>query len=328
MIGVAAAMGMSVEITAGAIISGAYFGDKLSPLSDTTNLASAVAGVELFAHIRHMLWTTLPSFFLALGGFYLLGTGAAPAEVGPRLEPTLRALEATFDIGVLMLLPLVAVIVLALRQVPAIASMLTGILLGILVAMLFQQPAVLAVAGSAEPGLTLVLLKSVWQVLFEGYQATTGDPSVDTLLSRGGMASMQNTVWLIISAMTFGAALESAGILDRFVRGLVAIGQSTGALISATLATCLGVNTLAGDQYMAIVIPGRMFRDEYARRRLAARNLSRTLEDAGTLTAGKRADFIVLDASPLEDIRNTRRIHSVYLAGDAFDRSAFQQTAQ
>ncbi|MBX3706793.1 MAG: Na+/H+ antiporter NhaC [Pseudomonadales bacterium] len=285
LIGVASALGLSVEITAGAIISGAYFGDKMSPLSDTTNLAPAVTGIDLFTHIRHMLWTTTPSFLIALGGFIVIGLVAPGATGETGMAATLATLENTFTIGPVMLVPVAVVIVLAARKVPAVASIMAGVLLGVIFALVFQPDVVLALTGDATLTRSTALMKGVWMVLFDGYVASTGDTNLDSLLSRGGMSSMLTTVWLIIAAMSFGSAMEKAGILARLVEGLVALGRSTGALVATTLGTCFGVNTLAADQYMAIVIPGRMYRDEYRRRGLHAKNLSRALEDSGTITS-------------------------------------------
>jgi len=285
LIGVAGALELSVEITAGAIISGAYFGDKLSPLSDTTNLAPAVTGIDIFSHIRHMTWTTFPSFLAAFLMFVVIGLFQPPQEAAIGLESTLHQLRQQFDIGPVMLLPVVLVVFLAARRVPAVASILAGVLAGALLAVIFQRPAVLGLAAHPELGTGTALLKNLWKVLFDGYSASTDNTNLNALLSRGGMSSMLTTVWLIITAMCFGAAMEKAGILEKLVRTLVRAARSTGALIMTTLGTCFGVNTLAADQYMAIVIPGRMFKAAYAARGLHAKNLSRALEDSGTITS-------------------------------------------
>lgn len=285
LIGVAAGMGISVEITAGAIISGAYFGDKMSPLSDTTNLAPAVTGIDIFTHIRYMTWTTAPSFVIALIGFTLVGFYASGQGDDSGLEETLNALTANFEINVLMLIPVVVVVWLASRKVPAIASILAGVLVGLIIALIFQRPAIAGLVSDPELGEGLGTAKALWTVLFAGYSADTGNANLDSLLSRGGMSSMLTTVWLILTAMCFGAALEKAGILERLVQVLVGFAKSAGALISTTLATCFGVNVLAADQYIAIVIPGRMFADAYRERDLHEKVLARTLEDGGTITS-------------------------------------------
>ncbi len=285
LIGVAAGLDLAPEITAGAIVSGAYFGDKMSPLSDTTNLAPAVTGIDIFTHIRHMTWTTFPSFALALCAFAAIGLFQSAKTGATGLDATLAALDEHFNINVFMLLPVVLVVFLAGRRAPAVASILSGVLLGIVIAVVFQQPVILALADDPRQNTATAIVKAVWVVLFDGYRATTGNASLDSLLSRGGMSSMLNTVWLIIAALSFGAAMEKAGILDRLVRTLVRIARNAGSLIATTLATCVGVNALAADQYMAIVVPGRMFKDEYRRRGLHEKNLARVLEDAGTITS-------------------------------------------
>ncbi len=285
LIGVAAGMGISIEITAGAIISGAYFGDKMSPLSDTTNLAPAVTGIDIFTHIRYMTWTTAPSFVIALIGFTLVGLYYSGEGDDSGLEETLTALTANFEINVLMLIPVGVVVWMASRKVPAIASILTGVLVGLITALIFQRPAVAGLVPESELGQGLATAKALWTVLFDGYTASTGNDNLDSLLSRGGMSSMLTTVWLILAAMCFGAALEKAGILERLVHGLLRFAKSVGALISTTLATSFGVNVLAADQYIAIVIPGRMYADAYRAQGLHEKVLARTLEDGGTITS-------------------------------------------
>jgi len=285
LMGVAQGLGLSPEITAGAVISGAYFGDKMSPLSDTTNLAPAVAGTELFTHIRHMTHTTGPSFLIALAGFTLVGfIGEGPS--GELALGTLTDTLATnFDVGVWTLLPLAAVLGLAIARYPALPVILFGALLGAVFAVIFQPQTVAAYGGAQDIGHGMALLKGAWIGLFDGYTANTGNEVVDSLLSRGGMSSVLTTVWLIISALTLGAVLEHAGMLQRIIQGVIRSAKSTGSLITSVVLTSIGTNIVTGDQYIAIVMPGRMFRAEFRRRRLRARNLSRTIEDAGTLTS-------------------------------------------
>jgi Na+:H+ antiporter, NhaC family len=285
LIGVAAALGLSVEVTAGAVISGAYFGDKMSPLSDTTNLAPAVTGIDIFTHIRHMVWTTAPGFLIALAIFAVMGSFQPAAGAASGLDQTLALLEVHFDIGLMMLLPVALVVYLAARKVPAVAAILAGVAAGIVIALLFQRPVILELSGHPEAVAGAAFLEGIWLVLFDGYTGVTGDENLDSLLSRGGMSSMLHTVWLIITAMCFGSAMEKAGVLERLVRGLVAMAKSVGGLIATTLATCFSINALAADQYMSIVITGRMFRDEYRARGLHPKNLTRVLEDAGTITS-------------------------------------------
>jgi NhaC family Na+:H+ antiporter len=284
LMGVASGLEASGPITAGAIISGAYFGDKLSPLSDTTNLAPAIAGTDLFAHIKNMLWSTVPSFIIALILFLFLGFNNAERESNPQIEQLLQSLEAEFFISWYLLTPLAITLLLAVKKIPAFPAIGLGAIAGALCAVLFQQELILSYANE---GLSLVEanVMVVWQVFYSGVSLDTGNKAIDDLLSGGGMGSMLNTIWLIISAMTFGSIMEKVGLLKRVVESLIGVTNSVGALISTTIVTAFGTNCIAADQYIAIVMPGRMFKDEYKRRNLAPENLSRALEDGGTVTS-------------------------------------------
>ncbi|WP_115718641.1 Na+/H+ antiporter NhaC [Gallaecimonas mangrovi] len=282
LMGVASGLGLSQVITAGAVVSGAYFGDKLSPLSDTTNLAPAVAGSDLFSHIRHMMWTTVPSFVLALIIFLALGFGASGHASSARIDSILSGLEGTFSISIWHLVPLVVLLVLAVRKMPAFPAVFIGALLGAVWALLFQHPLVEKLAGHTD---LVSSLKLVWSTLFNGVTIETGNSTLDKLLSGGGMSSMLNTVWLIMCAMAFGAVMERTGLLRRLIQGLLGAAKSTGSLVAATIGTCISTNILTADQYMSIVIPGRMYKEEFERRGLAPVNLSRSLEDGGTITS-------------------------------------------
>ncbi len=285
LVGIAAAFGLNLGIAAGAIISGAYFGDKLSPLSDTTNLAPAMVGTDLFTHIRHMLWTTIPSFVLAV--ILFTGIGVFGPEPGGEasLGIMLEALRNGFNIAWYLLLPVAVVIFVISKKVPAFPALLIGALLGGIFAVLFQQEVVLAYVGETDLPRALALVKGLWKSLFTTFTAQTGNADLDVLLSRGGMASMLNTIWLIVTAMMFGAAMEKTGMLGVIAASVLGAARSTGSLILATVATSIGANIVASDQYIAIVVPGRMFRAEFAKRGLDTRNLSRALEDSGTLTS-------------------------------------------
>ena len=285
LIGIATAQDLNLGLAAGAIISGAYFGDKMSPLSDTTNLAPAISGTNLFVHIRHMIWTTTPSMVLALGLFTVAGFFApAPQETG-ELNAILQALDGQFDIGPHLLIPVVFVLVLVRRKMPAFPALLLGALVGGLVAVFFQQEAVLTYVGETESSRGVALLQGFWMALYGGFELNSGNAALDDLLSRGGMASMLLTVWLIMSAMMFGGVMETTQMLQKIGLTILRLVRGTGSLISATLLSAIGMNIIASDQYIAIVLPGRMFRAEYQKRRLDPKNLSRTLEDAGTLTS-------------------------------------------
>ncbi len=286
LIGVAGGLGLSPVITAGAIISGAYFGDKLSPLSDTTNLAAAVTGNELFAHIRHMLWTTIPSLLIALVIYFALGVGGSELQSNSNgVQQVLVAIDSQFTIGWYLLIPLAVLLFMAYLRVPAFPTLIVGALVGCLFAALFQAPAAKSLANAADMSQGLQILKGLWISLFDGYQADTESEVVNKLLSKGGMSSMLHTIWLIISAMAFGGVMEKTGSLQKIVTVTLSKVQSTAALIATTVFTCFGMNAAAGDQYMAIILPGRMLREKFERQGLQTLNLSRTIEDSGTLTS-------------------------------------------
>ena len=285
LMGIAAGLNLSMEITAGAIICGAYFGDKMSPLSDTTNLAPAIAGTDLFSHIRHMSWTTVPSITIALILFAIIGLSEDVSSEAGGMAETLAVLEANFHLSIWLLVPLLLVLYMAMKKVPALATIFIGALIGGVFAVIFQRDITLAAYAQSDMNDAAKLMRGVWDALANGYTSNTGNAEVDSLLSRGGMASMLNTIWLIITAMTFGAVMEVTGLLQRVVRSIMSMAHSTGNMIAATVTTCIGANILASDQYMAIVVPGRMYKIEFQKRGLDPRNLSRVLEDSGTITS-------------------------------------------
>jgi NhaC family Na+:H+ antiporter len=233
-----------------------------------------------------MIWTTVPSILIALVLFTLIGLGGSARPDGDAALSELPALlEAQFDLGLHLLIPLLVVFVLAVRRFPAYPTILIGALLGAVFAVVFQPDVVVALAGKETLSRPAALLSGAWTALFDGYQANTGNAAADGLLSRGGMSSMLNTIWLIVTALAFGALMERTGLLERMIRSVLKAARSTGSLIAATLGTAIGANAIAADQYMAIVLTGRLFQPEYAKRGLAPVNLSRALEDAGTITS-------------------------------------------
>ncbi|WP_234399125.1 Na+/H+ antiporter NhaC [Pseudoalteromonas sp. T1lg75] len=284
LMGVASGLGASGPVTAGAIISGAYFGDKLSPLSDTTNLAPAVAGADLFVHIRNMIWSTVPAYLLALLLFLWLGRMVGVGIADAQIHSLMSRLEEEFFIAWYLLLPLVFTLVMAMKKVPAFPAIGLGALMGGVWAVLFQSDLVTLLAHEELSGWA-ANLTVVWQVMYAGVALETRDPVINELLSGGGMGSMLNTIWLIICAMTFGSVMERTGLLACLVQRLIRVTRSAGSLISTTIVTAFGTNCIAADQYIGIVMPGRMFKEEYARRGLAPENLSRALEDGGTVTS-------------------------------------------
>lgn len=283
--GIAAALDLSLAISAGAIISGAYFGDKLSPLSDTTNLAAAVSNSDLFDHIQHMLWTTVPSFIIALVIFFIIGFGNNSAVEVEDIVQLQLAMQDTFLINPLMLIPLVILLVMAVKKKPALSTLIIGALVGCLFAVIFQPGAIVALAGDSELNNVAATFKGLLSAMFLGYSSVSGNESLDSLLSKGGMSSMLTTVGLIICAMAFGGAMARTGLLERLVEAALSRVKTAGGLITTTVSACIGTNILAADQYLSIVIPGQMFADSYRKRKLKLINLSRTLEDSGTLTS-------------------------------------------
>ena len=285
-IGIANGFEMSTAVTAGAVISGAYFGDKLSPLSETTNLAPAVAGSELFEHIRYMLWTTIPSITIALTLFLIIGFNHSSGNSADTdtIETLTNTLISTYNISVLNLIPLAILLFLAYKKVPAFPAVAIGAIIGAIWAAVFQQELIL---NMAEEGLSQskAFITVIWTAFFDGVVVKTGNSEIDELLSRGGMSSMLNTIWLVMCALSFGAVLEHLGMLRKFVESILSAAKSTGSLIASTVATCIGTNLITADQYMAIVMPGRMYKEEYERRGLHPTVLSRTLEDSGTITS-------------------------------------------
>ena len=283
LLGIGKALGLSEAVIGGAIISGSYFGDKMSPLSDTTNLAPAMAGTDLFTHIRYMTLTTVPSITITLIIFLVMGFTTVEATSATGIESVLTALDNAFTInGWLFIVPVV-VIGMIVRKVPAIPALLAGALLGGVFAIIFQ-PQVLQEISGGGTGIEVAYI-AVLQAMFTDISIVTDDKMVNDLLSTSGMAGMLNTVWLIICAMVFGGVMESAGMLARITQAIVQFAHSTGSLIASTAFTSIFFNVTASDQYLAIVVPGRMYADIYRKRGLKPENLSRTLEDSGTVTS-------------------------------------------
>jgi len=281
LMGIGQTMGIPVAIVAGAVISGAYFGDKLSPLSDTTNLAPAMAGTDLFTHIRYMLYTTVPSLLISLILFTIIGLkyseGALNAE---EIATVQNLIQETFNITPWVFAVPIGVIVLISRKTDALVAIAMGTLGGLIMALLFQGE-VMTILGNGEFPRYETALRSVYgEIAIPSENAILSD-----LLSSSGMSGMMGTVWLVLSAMAFGGAMEACGFLTIITNAIVGLAKNTASLITSTLIACGVLNVTASDQYLAIVVPGRMFKDVYKKRGLAPENLSRTLEDSGTVTS-------------------------------------------
>ncbi len=283
LVGIGDVLGFEKGIIAGAIISGAYFGDKMSPLSDTTNLAPAMAGTDLITHIKYMALTTVPSIvitliiFLVIGFFYDAG-----GEVG-EVEILQTAIKSKFNINPWLFLVPVSVIALIVKKVPAIPALFIGSLLGGVFAVIFQPDLLISLSG--ETNFLTASYKAVIDAMTTDVAIVTDNELVNELLSSGGMAGMLNTIFLIICAMIFGGVMEKTGMLKRITQSIIGLAKTTGSLIATTTASCITFNITASDQYLAIVVPGRMFAEEYKERGLHPKVLSRTLEDSGTVTS-------------------------------------------
>jgi Na+:H+ antiporter, NhaC family len=284
LLGIGKALNINEAVVAGAVISGAYFGDKISPLSDTTNLAPAMAGTDLFTHIRYMMFTTTPSLIITLLIFLGIGFNSDFTSAPGNIEKVKTAIEGTFNISPLLLLVPVILLTIIILKLPPLPSILAGTLLGGIFAVIFQQEIIFEVAGRTDNYLRASYI-SVMQSMFGDVSLTTNNENVNELLSTSGMRGMLDTVWLILSAMVFGGVMESAGLLRRITRPIVKYAKSTGGLVASTVGTCIFFNITASDQYIAIVVPGRMYRKTYEEKGLKPELLSRTLEDSGTMTS-------------------------------------------
>ena len=283
LIGIGKAMGLPVGMIAGAVISGAYFGDKMSPLSDTTNLAPAMAGGELFSHIRYMTITTVPTILVTLVLFIIIGFTQDTTAVA-QTEPLLLAIKERFSISPLLFAVPVVVVVLIARKTPPLVALLIGTLLGAIFALLFQQPLLAELAGVAALDMTAGY-KVIMDTITISTAIETSNPMLNDLFQSGGMSGMLGTIWLIICAMVFGGIMDAIGALKAISAALLSWAESTFQLFASTVVSCLAINVTASDQYLSLVVPGKMFQQAYKDRGLAPENLSRTLEDSGTVTS-------------------------------------------
>ncbi|MFT3927028.1 MAG: Na+/H+ antiporter NhaC [Myxococcales bacterium] len=285
LVGIATMLGVSPAITAGAVISGAYLGDKLSPLSETTILTAQMVKVDVYEHIKRQAWTSVPAFVLALLGFFLLARFSAPTEKALDTGIELKSLDQIYNLSLINLLPLILLAVMSIRKIPAALSLMTAALFAGLMAPFTQPEVVRNFVGEAEYGSVHTALAAIWQSMATGFEIKSGYADIDRLLTRGGMDSMMLTLWLIIGAVTFGTLLEDFGMIKRLVDPMVRSAKSTGRLYFTVFANAFGLNIIAGDQYIALVLPARVFRLEFEKRGLAATNLSRLAADSGTVTS-------------------------------------------
>ena len=283
LIGIGQVLGISEGLVAGAIISGAYFGDKMSPLSDTTNLAAAMSSSNLFSHIKYMMYTTIPSFIISIIIFFFIGLSIETTTT-QNINDLLIALENKFNINYwLFLVPLI-VVFLIINKVPAIPSLMSGVILGGVFAIIFQPEIIKEISQVNSLNFKeyyMVVMNSIASEI----QINTENDLMNNLLNSSGMKGMLSTIWLVICAMCFGGAMQETELLKRISDPIIKHAKSTGSLIATTSGTCIFFNLTTADQYLSIVVPGKMFENSFQNKGLAPENLSRTLEDSGTVTS-------------------------------------------
>ena len=283
LIGIGETLGIPLGMTAGAVISGAYFGDKMSPLSDTTNLAPAMAGSDLFSHIRYMSLTTVPTVIVTLIVLTIIGLTIDTSGT-PDISSQLNAIDNAFNISPWLLIVPVLVIAMIIKKTPPLIALLLGSLLGGIAAVIAQPDLLVTIAGANELNFQSAY-KGVMQAITVDTSVETSSAVLNDLFTSGGMYGMLGTIWLILCAMVFGGIMDAIGALSKLSAALLSIAESTFGLFASTVASCLAINVTASDQYLALVVPGKMFKKAYEDKGLAPVNLSRTLEDSGTVTS-------------------------------------------
>jgi NhaC family Na+:H+ antiporter len=282
MVGVGRALEIPDGMIGGAIISGSYFGDKVSPLSDTTNLAAAVTETPLFDHIRYLFLTTGPSIIISLIAFTILGLNLETSSTTVDVDVVLNAIDERFNINLLLLLPAVITLGLIVKKVAAIPALFVGILVGAIFAVIFQQELLTDLTSNYDQyGMYSVIMVT----LYGGVDVVTSNVMLNDLFSASGMAGMLGTIWLILAAMAFGGVLEACGMLARIMQSIKSLASSFFSLVACTAGTCIVTNISTSDQYISVAIPGRMYAGLYKEMGYASQNLSRTLEDTGTVTS-------------------------------------------
>jgi Na+:H+ antiporter, NhaC family len=285
-VAMAGVLGMSNAITAGAVICGAYFGDKMTPLSETTILVPKLVGggLTVSKHIRNMFWTAGPALGISCLIFLILGMNAVP-QADVSTDAAVDAMENAFTISPVTLLPLALLVYLSLRKAPPFLAIVGSALFAGILACFTQWEVVKDFVGDTDRGPIGTGIEAIFAAMSTGFVSQTGVPAIDELFSRGGMAGLLTTIWLVMAALSFAAIMERSGFLHRLITPVVARARTRGRLILAVNASGIGLNVIAGDQYVAAVLPSRMFRDEFRRRGLAPQVLSRAVEDSGTVTS-------------------------------------------
>ncbi|MDG1426185.1 MAG: Na+/H+ antiporter NhaC, partial [Flavobacteriales bacterium] len=295
LLAIGTAIGLPIGLIGGSIISGAYFGDKMSPLSETTNMAAAVSGVDLFDHIKYMMLTTIPSFLITIIIFLIIGLYFDTNISSQQISQATEVIANKFTISLWLFLVPILVIVMIIKKISAIPALLFGTILGAIFAIIFQPSIVIEISGMSSSNISSyyigIVNSMIGDVNFNSVNTTINDifniaiADRSDLLKSGGMYGMLNTLLLIFSAMIFSGSIEATGLLNRVANPIVEYAKSTGSLIASTATTCIFFNLTTSDQYMSIVVPGRMYSKTYEEKELASENLSRTLEDSGTVTS-------------------------------------------
>jgi NhaC family Na+:H+ antiporter len=286
MVGIGRALGIPDGLIGGAIISGSYFGDKISPLSDTTNLAAAVTQTPLFDHIRYLSLTTVPSITISLILFTVIGLNLDTSAATANAENVLAAIDSTFNISAWLILPPIITLTLIVKRVSAIPALFVGTLAGLVCALIFQQELLASLLPAMiEQGKIFPAYQIVMGTLYQGISIETSEPLLNDLFSANGMYGMLGTVWLIVAAMTFGGVMDACGMLSRIMESVKSMAKGFFSLVAATTGTCIVTNFSTSDQYISVAIPGRMYSGLYEDMGYASENLSRTLEDTGTVTS-------------------------------------------
>lgn len=285
-VGMSQVMGLDPAVCAGAVVCGSYFGDKMTPLSETTVLVPQLVGGRLTTnqHIRNMIWTAGPALGLSLVAFAFLGLTATPAT-SVSIDDARAALGSAFNISALALLPLLILVLFAVLRFPPFLSILGSALSAAVLAPFLQWERVVAFVDDPSLGTVSTAIHAGYAAMATGFVCNTGVEEIDKLFSRGGMVSLLTTIWLVLGALSFAAVMEHAGFLARLLQPIVAHTRTRGRLVLAVAASSIGLNVIAGDQYVAVVLPSRMFRTEFSRRGLAPQVLSRAVEDSGTVTS-------------------------------------------
>src|SRR5512139_2117992 len=284
-IGMASAIGANTAITAGAVISGGYFGDLMTPLSETTILTPQIVGSNVYTHIKNLSKSTIPSYIIALVIFFLIGRNVEVSAAGMDTQAVLDALSSTYNITLWNILPVLVLLALGIRKYPAFLSILIGALVGAIVAVIFQPQIITAFANDPSLSYPMAALKSVWLAMGNGFTLSSPYEEINALFSGGGMDSMLTTVWLILGAMSFGAMMDYGGFNNRLISPVIGRIRSVGGTIATVMLTALGLNIVAGDQYIAIVLPARMFMLEFRKRGLHPETLATAVENSGTVTS-------------------------------------------